>query len=111
MEVLTSPQAHPSKDWLTFVKTSRAQQKIRAFIKQQQRDKSLILGRELTDREFKRFGLNLNRLIKSGDLKKPAEGYGFRSEEDLLVAVGYGKVQPSQLVDLLVPKEKVEELR
>src|SRR6478609_1201700 len=111
VEVLTSPQAHPSKDWLTFVKTSRAQQKIRAFIKQQQRDKSLILGRELTDREFKRFGLNLNKLLKGGELKKPAEGYGFRSEEDLLVAVGYGKVQPSQLVDLLVPKEKVEELR
>ncbi|MDP3572514.1 MAG: TGS domain-containing protein, partial [Archangium sp.] len=111
VEVLTSPQAHPSKDWITFAKTSRAQQKIRAFIKQQQRDKSLILGRELTDREFKRFGLNLNKLIKGGDLKKPAEGYGFRSEDDLLVAVGYGKIQPSQLVDLLVPKEKVEELR
>lgn len=111
VEVLTSPQAHPSKDWITFAKTSRAQQKIRAFIKQQQRDKSLVLGRELTDREFKRFGLNLNKLMKGGELKKPAEGYGFRTEEDLLVAVGYGKIQPSQLVDLLVSKEKAEEVR
>ena len=50
VEVLTSPQAHPSKDWLTFVKTSRAQQRIRAFIKQQQRDKSLQLGRELAEK-------------------------------------------------------------
>src|SRR5205807_1053279 len=81
VEVLTSPNAHPSKDWLTFVKTSRAQQKIRGFIKQQQRDKSLQLGRELAEKEFKRFGLTLNKLIKSGDLKPHAEQLGYRTEE------------------------------
>lgn len=111
VEVLTSPQAHPSKDWLTFAKTSRAQQKIRVFIKQQQRDKSLVLGRELTEREFKRFGLNLNKVVKAGELKATAESYGFRTEDDLLVSVGYGKIQPSQLVDVLLPKEKIEALR
>lgn len=111
IEVLTSPQAHPSKDWLTFVKTSRAQQKIRSFIKEQQREKSMALGRELVEREFKRFGLNLNKVIKGGDLKPHLEGYGLRSEEDLLVAVGYGKIQPGQLVELLVPAEKVAEVK
>ncbi|MCC6335339.1 MAG: bifunctional (p)ppGpp synthetase/guanosine-3',5'-bis(diphosphate) 3'-pyrophosphohydrolase [Myxococcales bacterium] len=111
VEVLTSPQAHPSKDWLTFVKTSRAQQKIRGFIKQQQRDKSLVLGRELAEREFKRFGLTLNKLIKSGELKPHAEQLGYRTEEDLMVAVGYGKVQPSQLIERLVPAEKLEEAK
>jgi GTP pyrophosphokinase len=107
VEVLTSPQAHPSKDWLTFVKTSRAQQRIRGFIKQQQRDKSLQLGRELTEREFRRYSLNLNKLLKGGDLKKVAEGYGYRIEEDLLVAVGYGKVAPNQIVQHLLPPEKL----
>ncbi|MBL8924043.1 MAG: bifunctional (p)ppGpp synthetase/guanosine-3',5'-bis(diphosphate) 3'-pyrophosphohydrolase [Myxococcaceae bacterium] len=111
IEVLTSPQAHPSKDWLTFVKTSRAQQKIRAFIKEQQREKSMALGRELVEREFKRFGLNLNKVIKQGDLKPHLEGYGLRTEEDVLVAVGYGKIQPSQLVELLLPAEKVAEVK
>ncbi len=111
LEVLTSPQAHPSKDWLTFVKTSRAQQKIRAFIKEQQREKSLVLGRELAEREFKRFGLTLNKLVKNGELKPHCEALGFRSEEDMLVAVGYGKVQPSQLVERLLPPEKVEEVK
>jgi GTP pyrophosphokinase len=111
VEVLTSPSAHPSKDWLTFVKTSRAQQKIRAFIKAQQREKSLQLGRELTEREFKRFSLTLNKLIKNGELKKHAEDLGYRSEDDLLVAVGYGKVQPGQLVERLLPAEKVAEVR
>ncbi len=111
LEVLTSPQAHPSKDWLTFVKTSRAQQKIRGFIKLQQREKSLQLGRELADKEFKRFGLNLNKIIKAGDLKKHAEAFGFRTEDDLMVAIGYGKVQPSQVIEKLVPPEKVAETR
>jgi GTP pyrophosphokinase len=111
LEVLTSPQAHPSKDWLTFVKTSRAQQKIRGFIKLQQREKSLQLGRELADKEFKRFGINLNKAIKSGDLKPHAESLGFRTEEDLMVAIGYGKVQPSQLIERLLPADKVAETR
>ncbi|MFL5319962.1 MAG: RelA/SpoT family protein [Myxococcaceae bacterium] len=109
VEVLTSPQAHPSKDWLTFVKTSRAQQRIRAFIKAQQREKSLQLGRELADKEFKRFGLNLNKMLKVGDLKKISEEIGYRLEEDLLVAIGYGKVAPNQLIQKLLPPEKVAE--
>jgi len=107
VEVLTGPQAHPSKDWLTFVKTSRAQQKIRAYIKQQQREKSLQLGRELAERELRRFSLNLNKLLKNGDLKGIAQDFGFRLEDDLLVAVGYGKIDPHQLVQRLVPAEKL----
>ncbi len=109
IEVLTSPNANPSKDWLTFVKTSRAQARIRQFIKLQQREKSLSLGRELTDREFRRFNLNLNKVTKSGELKKHAVEFGYRTDEDLLVAVGYGKVTPSQLIAKLVPPEKVAE--
>ncbi|WP_257460907.1 RelA/SpoT family protein [Archangium lipolyticum] len=107
VEVLTSPQAHPSKDWLTFVKTSRAQQRIRAFIKQQQREKSLQLGRELLERELKRFQLNFNRLLKNGELKKVCEELGYRVEDDLLVAVGYGKVVPNQVISRVVPPERL----
>src|SRR5499433_2479671 len=90
VEVLTSAGAHPSKDWLTFVKTSRAQQRIRGFIKQQQREKSQQLGREILDKEFRRVGLNLNKLMRAGELKPIAADLGYRIEDDLLVAVGYG---------------------
>ncbi|WNG48297.1 bifunctional (p)ppGpp synthetase/guanosine-3',5'-bis(diphosphate) 3'-pyrophosphohydrolase [Archangium minus] len=107
VEVLTSPQAHPSKDWLTFVKTSRAQQRIRGFIKQQQREKSLQLGRELLERELKRYQLNFNRLLKNGELKKTCEELGYRVEDDLLVALGYGKVVPNQVISRVVPPEKL----
>jgi GTP diphosphokinase / guanosine-3',5'-bis(diphosphate) 3'-diphosphatase len=109
VEVLTSPGAHPSKDWLTFVKTSRAQQRIRAFIKQQQRERSLQLGRELLEKELRRFGLNFNKLLKAGDLKGPAAELGFRVEDDLLVGIGYGKVAPQQLLQKLLPPERLAE--
>ncbi|MFZ5469212.1 MAG: RelA/SpoT family protein [Myxococcota bacterium] len=105
VEVLTSPQAHPSKDWLTFVKTSRAQQRIRGWIKQQQREKSLQLGRELAEKEFRRLGLNFNKMLKNGELKKHAEELGYRVEDDLLVAIGYGKLAPHQLAERLVPAD------
>ncbi len=107
VEILTSPAAHPSKDWLTFVKTSRAQQRIRGFIKQQQRDKSVQLGRELAEREFRRYGLNFNKLMKAGDLRAQAHSMGYRIEEDLLAAIGYGKISPNQIIQRIVPPEKL----
>jgi GTP pyrophosphokinase len=109
VEVLTSPQARPSKDWLTFVKTSRAQQKIRTFVMQQERDRAHQIGRDLAEKEFRRFGLNFNKLHKSGELDKICEELGYRQVEDVLVAIGYGKIAPNQLVQRLVPPEKIAE--
>ena len=107
VEVMTSPNSHPSKDWLSFVKTSRALARIRGYIKEQQREQSLELGRNLTERELKRFNVSLNKLIKTGDFKKTAEALGYRTEEALLVAVGYGKVLPTQILAKHVPPEKL----
>jgi len=107
VEILTNANAHPSKDWLTFVKTSRAQARIRAYIKSQQREKAMALGRELLDREFKRFGLNFNKLLKGDALPKILADMGMRQGEELLSAVGYGKVAPSQVLQRVLPPEKL----
>ena len=107
VEVLTSPNSHPSKDWLSFVKTSRALARIRGYIKEQQREQSLELGKGLTERELKRFNLSLNKLTRSGDFQKTAEALGYRTEEALLVAIGYGKVLPTQVLAKHVPPEKL----
>src|SRR5690606_1812354 len=64
VEVLTSANAFPSKDWLTFVKTSRAQTRIRSYIKQQQRQKAMALGRDLLERELRRFGVGLGKVMR-----------------------------------------------
>jgi len=107
VEILTSNGANPSKDWLTFVKTSRAQTKIRAYIRSQQREKSISLGRELLDREFKRFGVSLSKTLKADSFNKVLQDLGVRASNDLLSAVGYGKITPSQILQRVLPPERL----
>jgi GTP diphosphokinase / guanosine-3',5'-bis(diphosphate) 3'-diphosphatase len=107
VEILTSPHAHPSKDWLTFVRTSRAQARIRQFIRQAEHQRSIEIGREVADRELRRFGLSLNKIDKSGELLKGANALGYRVGDDLIGAIGYGKVTPLQFLQHVVPAEKL----
>jgi len=106
VEILTSPTAHPSKDWLTYVKTAKAQNRIRAYIRQQEREKYVEVGRDLAEREFKRYGLNFPKLAKEqdGDLHKAANEFGYRSVEDLVAALGIGKIAPSQIIGKIAPE-------
>jgi GTP pyrophosphokinase len=107
IEILTSPTAHPSKDWLTFVKTSRAQTRIRGFIRQAEHKRSLEIGKEVAERELRRFGLSLAKLVKGGELDEVAGKLGHKRSDDLLVSLGYGKVAPNQILAHLVPPEKL----
>ncbi|BDG01828.1 RelA/SpoT family protein [Anaeromyxobacter oryzae] len=109
VEILTSPHSHPSKDWLTFVKTSRAQARIRQFLRATEHRRSIEIGREVAERELRRFGLTLNKLVKGGELEKVAQGLGYRVVEDLLAAVGYGKIAPAQILQQLLPAERLAE--
>jgi len=108
MEILTSPNHQPSKDWLKFVKTSRAQTKIRQWIKKEQRERSIALGREICEKEFRKFSLNLAKLLKSGEIQKVANDFGFQSVDDLMASVGYGKISSKQIAGKLIPPEKLE---
>jgi GTP pyrophosphokinase len=109
IEILTSPQAHPSKDWLTFVKTSRAQARIRQYLRQIEHRRSIEIGREVAEREFRRFGLTLNKVLKGGELEKAAHTLGYRVADDVLAAVGYGKISPAQLLQQMLPADKLAE--
>src|ERR1035438_4868301 len=109
VEVITSPHHTPSKDWLKIVRSSRARNKIRGWIKTEERKRSISLGREIIDKEFKRYSLNYGKLQKNGDMKKIAGEFGFSGEDDLMAAVGYGKLSCNQIIGKLVPSEKLEE--
>jgi GTP pyrophosphokinase len=109
VEILTSPHSHPSKDWLTFVKTSRATARIRQFIRQAEHRRSIEIGREVAEREFRRFGITLNKVQKGGELEKVANALGYRIADDLIAAIGYGKVAPADVLRHLVPAEKLAE--
>jgi GTP diphosphokinase / guanosine-3',5'-bis(diphosphate) 3'-diphosphatase len=106
VEVMTNPTQHPSKDWLDFVVTSRARSKIRAYLRAEQRDRSLKLGRELLEKEMHHRGMSLTRLTKSADdMRKVIEKFGVSSSDELFVGVGYGKIQVRAVTDFLAPKE------
>jgi GTP diphosphokinase / guanosine-3',5'-bis(diphosphate) 3'-diphosphatase len=109
IEIITSPHHSPSKDWLKIVKSYRARNKIRAWIKTEERKRSISLGREIVDKEFRKYSLNYGKLQKSGEMKKVAAEFGFVGEDDLLAAVGYGKLSCNQILGKLIPPEKLEE--
>jgi GTP pyrophosphokinase len=105
VEILTSSNQRPNKDWLKFVATSRAKARIRNYIRQEQRDRSLALGKELLDRELRKHQGSLSKLTKEGELDKAATRFKVQTGEELVVAVGYGKLTAHQVVDVLLPPE------
>jgi len=109
VEILTSPTSHPSKDWLAFVKTSRAQARIRGYIRQLERKRSLEIGQEIAERELRRFGMSLHKLEKGGELARAAQALGYKQGEDLVVALGYGRIGPRDFLQKFVPQEKLAE--
>lgn len=109
VEILTSPNQKPSKDWLKFVKTPRAKTKIRQWFKSEEREKSIALGKEILDKEFRKYDLQQARLIKSGELARVAGEFSFQAAEDLIAAVGYGKLTANQIIGKLLPQERLEQ--
>ena len=74
VEIITSPNQKPNKDWLKFVVTGSAKAKIRNYMRSAEREKSKALGRELLEREFKKYGVSFTKLQKSGEMDKRARG-------------------------------------
>ena len=109
VEILTKPDQKPSKDWLSFVKTSGARNKIRSVIRAEQRKRSEEIGREILEKECKRRGISLQRVWHAGEIAKVAEALGFRDTEEMLIALGYGKISTTKILDVLAPPEKSEE--
>jgi len=96
VEILTSPNHVPSKDWLKIVKTSRARTRIRHWIKTEERERSIALGRELCDREFRKHGLSFSKYLNSETMEEVAQSFSFQKVEDLLAGIGYGKISALQ---------------
>jgi GTP pyrophosphokinase len=112
VEILTSPNAHPSRDWLNFVITSRARSRVRHWVAEQQRAASIELGRKMFEKEAARFQLSAKKLLgdSDGDFKRAAGEYGYSRGEDLLAAIGYGKVAPRNVIAKLIGPEKFAEV-
>jgi GTP pyrophosphokinase len=109
VEIKTSKNSHPSKDWLKFVKTVKARSKIRHWIKTQEKERSITLGREMCEKAFRKEKLNFNTLVKDEKMMVVVENFGFKTVDDLIANVGYGKITPLQVLRKFAPKAEEDE--
>lgn len=106
VEIMTSPTHKPSKDWLGFVATSKAKTKVRQWIKTEQREKSIELGKNLLEKELSKHDMNFSKLLKGGDLLPIAKEMSFETVDDLFASVGYGLYTPLQVLNKIIPESE-----
>jgi guanosine-3',5'-bis(diphosphate) 3'-pyrophosphohydrolase len=107
VEILTLPAAHPSRDWLALAKTSRARGKIRAWLNANERAKSVALGRELLEKELRRYRLSPKAMMEGEQAAEALKKLGYAQMDDFLAAIGYGKVTPHSLVAAALPPDQL----
>jgi guanosine-3',5'-bis(diphosphate) 3'-pyrophosphohydrolase len=110
VSIVTSKTQTPSKDWLKFCMTSRAKSKIRAFVRTEERKRSMELGKDFLEKEFRKHGLKPSRYLESGEaIEKYLKEIGAADVNELYVQVGYGKVIASKVIEKLVPEKANDE--
>jgi GTP pyrophosphokinase len=102
VEIMTQAGHAPSKDWLAFVKTSRARNKIKHLINASERVAAVEIGQKYLDKEARRLGVQLGKVSRA-DLEACAAEYGYSKMEDLYAALGYGKFSARQVLGKLAP--------
>lgn len=107
VEILTAPNQAPSRDWLSFVATSRARHKIRQYIHTEEKLQAVELGRRLLERELKKYKKTLKKLTAEGSLSRELSQWGFSKPEDLYAAIGYGKLASKSVLARFVSAEDI----
>jgi GTP pyrophosphokinase len=109
VEIITSPNQRPRRGWLDLVKTSRAKARIRNWLRKEEKDKALKLGREICERELKNNNTTIKKIIKSGHIRLLLKSLRCNSLEDMLIKVGSGVITVHTLVKALQPPELQQE--
>ncbi len=107
VEIITQPSHTPSRDWLGLVNTSRARDKIKHWIKIEQRQQALEIGKRLLEREARKYAVSLKKL-SAEDYIRVAREYGGAAAEDIYAGIGYGKFVARQVLAKLTPTAKLE---
>ncbi len=103
IEIVTQSGHKPSRDWLSFVKTSRARNKIRHWLNEQESGKAIELGRKMFEKEARKYKQNVRELLESENLVTLLPDYASSKVEDLLSAIGYGKISAKQILARISP--------
>ncbi|WP_300157013.1 bifunctional (p)ppGpp synthetase/guanosine-3',5'-bis(diphosphate) 3'-pyrophosphohydrolase [Solidesulfovibrio sp.] len=109
VEIITDKNRRPNRDWLKFVKTAKARTRIKHFIRTEERARSIILGREMLEKQGRKDGVNIQKAIKDGAMLGVARELSLPGVEDVLSAVGYSRITPKKIIGRLLPKKEGEE--
>ncbi len=122
VEILTSDSPKgPSRDWLKFIKTTKAKNKIQSWFKKEQREDNIIRGKELIEKEIKRIGMSYTELFKQEYVNSALEKYKFKTIDDMYASVGFGAISQVKIIARMLQEyrknhneeeieEKIEEL-
>jgi guanosine-3',5'-bis(diphosphate) 3'-pyrophosphohydrolase len=109
VEIVTSAGHKPSRDWLNFVGTSRARNKIKHLIHSEEKVRAIELGRKLFEKDARRYDLNPKTLQDDPAFAKVVADFGSQKGDDVFAAIGYGKLAPKQILLKLVPPDRLHE--
>lgn len=98
VEILTSPQARPTRDWLQLTQSAGAKAKVRRYLRAQMREQSMESGRQSVQREIEHLAPEERQRLDMNKLAQVAEHLGYKEADVLLAAVGFGDVEPSTVV-------------
>jgi guanosine-3',5'-bis(diphosphate) 3'-pyrophosphohydrolase len=105
VEILTSPSHKPSRDWLSFAKTSKARNKIKQSVREIEKQEMIFIGKNLLSKELLRHNITLASYIKSKAFKDSLSSLGFSKEDDLFENIGLKKINPANLIASLEPQK------
>ncbi len=108
VEVFTSVHKEPTRDWLNFVRTSKARGKILNYLNSKEKSRNLETGKEKLNAELKNFNLDLDKVAKLKELEAAVHGCGFNSLDALIVGVGLGKLNPRYFAEKIVPRDRLD---
>ena len=100
VEIQTQREQFPNRDWLSFVKTYRARNRIKHYLNVNQKKKAIELGRRILEKEARRYKINIKKYIEDGSLLNVAQEFNCAKMEDLYVALGFGRVFGLSLIHI-----------
>ena len=109
VEVVTAADHSPARDWLNFVTTTRARNRIKHFIHAKEKTRAVELGRKMLEKQIRHFDLKVKTVLDADVLESACIDFGAQEIDDLLALVGYGKVSTRTLLEKLVPVNQLRE--
>ncbi len=108
IDIATTPGHLPSRDWMTFIVTTRARSKVKHWLTEQQRISSIELGKKLLEKEAQRLRVKMRTVLEDEKFKTVLSDHGFGKLDDLYAALGYGKLLPRTVLRPFVSQEAAE---